>query len=78
MFWTRATVSTSGSAARSSVKAGVEQTRDGFTLIEASTPPRFVVPTHIHDDEEAVFYIVEGQLRVSCGERTWTMARVIS
>jgi quercetin dioxygenase-like cupin family protein len=55
-----------------SVKAGGEQTRDGFTLIEVSTPPRFVVPPHIHEDEEEAFYIREGQLRVSCGEQTWT------
>jgi quercetin dioxygenase-like cupin family protein len=55
------------------VKAGGEHTRDGFTLIEVSTPPRFVVPMHIHDDEEEAFYILEGQLRVSCGEQTWTV-----
>ena len=50
-----------------SVKAGSEQTRDGFTLIEVLTPPGYVVPWHIHDDEEETFYILEGQLRVSCG-----------
>ena len=31
-----------------SVKAGSEQTRDGFTLIEVLTPPGYVVPWHIH------------------------------
>ena len=46
-----------------SVKAGGEHTRNGFTLIEVSTPPTFVVPPHIHDDEEEAFYILEGQLR---------------
>ncbi len=56
-----------------SVKAGGEQTRDGFTLIEVSTPHRYVVPPHIHDDEEEAFYILEGPLRVSCGEQTWTV-----
>jgi quercetin dioxygenase-like cupin family protein len=56
-----------------SVKAGGEQTRAGFTLIEVSQPPRFVVPPHIHDDEEEAFYVLEGQLRVSCGEQTWTV-----
>ena len=56
-----------------SVRAGGEQTRDGFTLIEVATPPRFVVPPHIHDDEEEAFYVLEGQLRVTCGEQTWTV-----
>ncbi len=44
------------SGTRMSVKAGGQQTRDGFTLIEVSTPPRFVVPPHIHDDEQEAFY----------------------
>jgi quercetin dioxygenase-like cupin family protein len=56
-----------------SVKAGSEQTYGGFTLIEVATPPRFVVPPHIHDDEEEAFYVLEGQLRVTCGEQTWTV-----
>jgi quercetin dioxygenase-like cupin family protein len=33
------------------------------------------MPMHIHDDEEEAFYILEGQLRVSCGEQTWTVGR---
>ena len=55
------------------VKAGGEQTRHGFTLIEVTTPPRFVVPPHIHEDEEEAFYILEGQLRVTCGGDTSTL-----
>lgn len=55
------------------VKAGTEQTYGGFTLIEVSTPQNLVVPPHIHEDEEEGFYILEGQLRVTCGEQTWTL-----
>ena len=55
------------------VKAGGEQTRNGFTLIEVITPRSFVVPPHIHEDEEEAFYILEGQLRVTCGTDTSTL-----
>jgi quercetin dioxygenase-like cupin family protein len=55
------------------VKAGSQDTRGGFTLIESLTPPGFIVPPHIHDDEEESFYVLEGQLRVSCGQHTWTV-----
>ena len=55
------------------VKAGGEQTRNGFTLIEVTTPHSFVVPPHIHEDEEEGFYILEGQLRVTCGSDTSTL-----
>ena len=51
-----------------SVKAGGEQTRAGFTLIEVSQPPRFVVPPHIHDDEEEAFYASSPGL----GPYAWT------
>src|ERR1700682_38783 len=55
------------------VKAGREQTRGGFTLIEQISPPAFVAPPHVHDAEEESFYVLEGQLQVTCGDQTWTV-----
>lgn len=56
-----------------SVKAGSDQTRGGFTLIEQVSPPNFAVPPHVHDAEEEGFYVLDGQLQVTCGEQTWTV-----
>jgi mannose-6-phosphate isomerase-like protein (cupin superfamily) len=55
------------------VKAGAEQTRGGFTLIEQISPANFSAPPHVHEAEEEAFYVLEGQLSVTCGERTWTV-----
>lgn len=53
------------------VKAGADATRNGFTLIECVLPPGFAPPPHVHHAEEEAFYILEGQLTVTCGDRTW-------
>jgi mannose-6-phosphate isomerase-like protein (cupin superfamily) len=55
------------------VKAGREQTRGGFTLIEQISPLGFAAPPHVHDAEEEAFYVLEGQLQVTCGDQTWTV-----
>ena len=56
------------------VKAGTDQTRGGFTLIEQLCPPGFATPPHIHRAEEEGFYLLEGELTVTCGDRTWFLA----
>jgi mannose-6-phosphate isomerase-like protein (cupin superfamily) len=56
-----------------SVKAGTEQTRGGFTLIEQISPPNFAAPAHVHEDEDEAFYVLEGRLQVTCGEQVWTV-----
>lgn len=53
------------------VKAGGEATNQGFTLIEQILPPGFAPPPHIHHVEEEAFYLLEGEMTVTCGERTW-------
>ena len=55
------------------VKAGGDDTRDGFTLIECEVPAEFGPPPHIHHDEEEGFYVLEGEVTVTCGEQTWTV-----
>jgi mannose-6-phosphate isomerase-like protein (cupin superfamily) len=56
------------------VKAGGDQTRGAFTLIEQLAPPGFAPPPHIHHAEEEAFCVLEGELTVTCGDRTWTAA----
>lgn len=56
------------------VKAGGDQTRGAFTLIEQLAPPGFAPPLHIHHSDEEAFYVLEGELTITCGDRTWTAA----
>ena len=43
------------------VKASAEDTRDGFTLLEADEPPGFGPPMHIHREAAEAFYVVAGE-----------------
>jgi mannose-6-phosphate isomerase-like protein (cupin superfamily) len=54
------------------VKADHSATHGGFTLIEQLTPTDFAAPPHIHDAEEEAFYVLEGSLDVTCGDRQWS------
>ena len=56
------------------VKAGAEATQNAFTLIEQLLPPGFAPPLHVHHAEEEAFYILEGRLAVTCGDRTWQVS----
>lgn len=57
------------------VKAGSDQTRGGFTLIEQVSPPAFAAPSHVHEAEEEAFYVLDGELEITCGEQTWTVEK---
>ena len=43
------------------VKATAESTDDAFTLLEATEPPNFGPPMHIHRDAAEAFYVLEGE-----------------
>jgi len=47
-----------------------EETRGQFALIEATTRKGNVPPRHIHHREDEIFYILEGEVVVSVGDRT--------
>ncbi len=53
------------------VKAGGDETRGAFTLIEALAPSGFGTPLHIHHREEEGFYVLEGSMTVQCGDDRW-------
>lgn len=56
---------------RMTVKVGGPQSAGGLTLIEFSAPAGFGPPRHVHADEDEMFYVLEGQLRVVCGAEDW-------
>jgi mannose-6-phosphate isomerase-like protein (cupin superfamily) len=52
-----------------SVKASDDYTSGAFTLLEASEPPDFGPPLHIHRDAAEAFYVLEGDYHIFIGER---------
>jgi quercetin dioxygenase-like cupin family protein len=56
---------------RMTVKAGADQTRGAFTLIEWAAPAGFGPPLHVHEQEDEAFYLLEGQITVDCGDQRW-------
>jgi len=53
------------------VKAGGDQTNGALTVIEWVAPPGFAPPPHIHHLDDEAFYVLEGELTVTCREKTW-------
>ncbi|GAC1420110.1 MAG: hypothetical protein NVSMB57_14210 [Actinomycetota bacterium] len=43
------------------LKADAEQSAGSFSLLEASEPPGFGPPLHIHHDAAEAFYVLEGE-----------------
>ena len=50
-------------------KANSARTGGAFTLIEQLAPPGFSPPLHVHHVEDEVFYVLDGALRIRCGDR---------
>ena len=53
------------------VKAGSEETGNAFTLLEWTAPVGFAPPPHTHHAEDEAFFILEGSMRVTCGDKSW-------
>jgi quercetin dioxygenase-like cupin family protein len=53
------------------VKAGAEQTRGAFTVIEWAANAGFAPPPHIHRSEDESFYVIDGVLTVACDQQQW-------
>ncbi len=52
-----------------SVKAGRDETKGAFSLLEASEPAGFGPPVHIHHDAAEAFYVLEGEYIIFLDER---------
>src|SRR5215469_10712364 len=51
--------------------ATAEETRGQFALIEAIARKGNVPPRHVHHREEETFYVLEGEMNVTVGDRTF-------
>jgi mannose-6-phosphate isomerase-like protein (cupin superfamily) len=59
-------------ASQHEILAG-RRTDASFTLLSSSMPAGSGPPPHIHDDEDELFYVLEGRLRVTCGDDEWVV-----
>lgn len=56
-------------------KIGSEETNGLYSIVENTVPPQAGPPPHIHHNEDEIFYIVEGEFEVRCGEQTFTVTK---
>src|SRR6476469_4455945 len=59
---------------RMSVKATAGSTGGAFGLVESLVAPGFSPPLHVHHREDETFYVLEGELTMKCGDRTFRAA----
>jgi len=53
------------------IKATAESTGGAYGLVESLVAPGFSPPLHVHHREDEAFYVLEGDLTMRCGERTF-------
>jgi mannose-6-phosphate isomerase-like protein (cupin superfamily) len=56
------------------IKAGTDDTRGRYALIEFLNPPGFTAPPHVHHVEDEAFYILDGHAEVYCGEQRFSVS----
>jgi mannose-6-phosphate isomerase-like protein (cupin superfamily) len=52
-------------------KVGRDATRGAMDIVDHRVPAGYSPPLHVHSGQDEVFYIIEGQFAVSCGEQRW-------
>ena len=57
---------------RMRVVATAEATSGAFGLVEAEGPAGSSPPLHVHHREDEAFWLLEGELTIRCGDRTFT------
>jgi mannose-6-phosphate isomerase-like protein (cupin superfamily) len=56
---------------RMTIKADSVRTGGAYTLLEFSAPQHFGPPRHVHHAEDEAFLVLDGELRVQCGNDVW-------
>jgi quercetin dioxygenase-like cupin family protein len=54
------------------IKASREDTLGQLAVMECTYPAGLSVHVHVHDGEDEMFYVIEGELSGTCGGDTWT------
>lgn len=56
---------------RMTVKATAASTGGAYGLVESLIAPGFSPPLHVHHKEDEAFYVLEGEVTMQCGDRTF-------
>jgi len=56
---------------RITIKATAASTGGAFGLVESLVAPGYSPPLHIHDLEDETFWVLEGEVTIRCGDRTF-------
>jgi mannose-6-phosphate isomerase-like protein (cupin superfamily) len=59
---------------RMTVKVSASESGGAFTLLDWSAPKGFGPPRHVHEHEDEVFYLLDGEMRVICGSKQWDVS----
>jgi mannose-6-phosphate isomerase-like protein (cupin superfamily) len=56
---------------RMTVKATAAATGGAYGLVESLIAPGFSPPLHVHHKEDEAFYVLDGEVTMQCGDRTF-------
>jgi quercetin dioxygenase-like cupin family protein len=56
------------------VKAGATETGPGVGFMEFFTRKGKEPPIHVHEDEDEIFYLLEGEMTVTSGDQSFELA----
>ena len=56
---------------RITLQATADSTGGAFGLVESMVAPGYSPPLHIHDREDETFWVLEGEVTIQCGDRTF-------
>src|SRR5690348_8112084 len=56
---------------RMTIKATADSTGGAYGLVESLVAPGFSPPLHVHHREDESFYVLEGEVTMRCGDRTF-------
>ncbi len=52
-------------------KVRSEQTDGAYAVVENIIPPQAGPPAHVHHNEDEIFYVVEGEFEIRCGDEIY-------
>jgi mannose-6-phosphate isomerase-like protein (cupin superfamily) len=56
---------------RITIKARAADTGGAFGLVESMLAPGYSPPLHVHEREDETFWVLEGEVTIRCGARTF-------
>jgi quercetin dioxygenase-like cupin family protein len=59
---------------RMNVKVSGRETGGALTLIEWTAPAGAGPPRHLHEREDEMFWVLDGELRAVCGDAQWELS----